>query len=188
MYAVVKTTGLRGYVVKVLKKTIKQLNKVTAKYGQQFEVLEFHKDKKTAQKRARLLGRAYRSKLGKFFPTSSREVMSTKKKGALNPLHGPISEERRNKISRAMMGNMNRNGAKQSLHQRQIASQLRKESNKIVMKGRIWCHDPITGKERFVHPENFPEGYVRGKSPHVMENVVYQLKINRQKRYTKKSR
>lgn len=64
--------------------------------------------------------------------------------------HWKLSEETRRKIS---LNNVSRRP--------EIRERKREKCSKQNM-GRIWCHDPITNKNKFCYPDEKPENYILG--------------------------
>jgi hypothetical protein len=169
VFALVKLINYRGKaVIKVVNKTQKELIVHFRKSGERYELLEFHKTKDMAQKRFKEMTKHFQTRLPKRYTKGSIRGMREAKLGEKNPMYGPISDERRAKISKAMMGNQNRRGTGDTPAARRVKSRRAKKQNSKRFTGRVWCFNPVTEKERFVFPADIPEGFVRGRNPDVI--------------------
>jgi len=92
-----------------------------------------------------------------------RKIMSEKKLGSNNPMHGGLSEEHKLKISRTMRGT--RRGENNPMYGRRHRHETRRKmSIAQSMRVRKWCVEP-SGKTHLVDPRTFilPGGWKWGR-------------------------
>ena len=184
MFAVVKVMDWRKKpIIKVFNKTQKELTQYFAKIKQYYELLEFQKTREVALLRAKLLRRNYKVSIPPRNTIGTKLARSKAKLGKNNPMYGPISEERRQKISLSMKGKKNRQGTGDGIEHRLVKSIRARRTNKKKFKGTVWCHNPVTNQLKRVKPGSVPDGFKLGRTPELDEIGAYNLSEARRNKH-----
>ncbi len=153
------------------------------KYGHRFEVLNSVKDKEAVGVIQTRLLRSYPNHTVIEWYKAERKPMSaeTKKKISDSKMGRPRDEATRLKISLASKGRSNFQGKKHSEESKEKIAEAKIGNQHVT--GKYWAHDPRSTKEaRVVNRHRLPFGFQLGRDYYSTEPGLYHFK-NRQKKW-----
>lgn len=154
------------------------VEKVRAKYGHKYEVVNSIKDRSYLDQIKERVARSYpKYIITEAYHKVNRHTEEARKKISESKIGKPRDEETRKKISDALKGRSNFQGKKHSEETKQ-QMRLKKLGNQHV-KDYYWAHDPNGDREiRVKSREDIPEGFRQGRDYYSTESGLYYF-INR---------
>ena len=152
-------------------------DKVKAKYGYRYELLNSVKDKDAIDFiKIRLLRSYHEYEFIELFQKEKKPVSEeARRKMSLAKLGKPRDETTRQKISRGLKGRSNFQGKKHNPETKEIMAE--KKLGNDHAKELYWVHDPRGTKEKRIKDRNsLPPGYAIGRDYYSTEAGLYHFK------------
>ena len=152
-------------------------DKVKAKYGYRYELLNSVKDKDAIDFiKIRLLRSYHEYEFIELFQKEKKPVSEeARKKMSLAKLGKPRDETTRQKISKGLKGRSNFQGKKHNPETKEVMAE--KKLGNDHAKELYWVHDPRCSREKRVKDRNsLPPGYAIGRDYYSTEAGLYHFR------------